>query len=85
LQWDAEDPLNRDKWSGELGCNLSIVERTEAAVIGVVQHGMIKHLDPPYVYHVFKGDRDGFVKAIKDAVSHPIERWDAHFETAPRY
>jgi len=39
-----------------------------------VQHGMIKHLNPPYVYHVFKGDHDGFVDAIKDAVSHPIER-----------
>ncbi|KAJ7666149.1 hypothetical protein DFH06DRAFT_984681 [Mycena polygramma] len=38
-----------------------------------VQHGMLKHLDPPYVYHVYKGDRDGFVKAIADAVSHPIE------------
>ncbi|KAJ7485265.1 hypothetical protein FB451DRAFT_1127392 [Mycena latifolia] len=40
-----------------------------------VQHGMIKHLDPPYVYHVFKGDRDGFVNAIKDAVSHPIQSY----------
>ncbi|KAJ6595853.1 hypothetical protein DFH09DRAFT_1244474 [Mycena vulgaris] len=40
-----------------------------------VQHGMIKHLNPPYVYHVFKGDHDGFVKAVKDAVSHPIESY----------
>lgn len=54
LQWDAEDPSNRDKWS--------------------VQHGMIKHLQPPYVYHVLKGDRDGFVKALEYAASHPIAR-----------
>ncbi|KAJ7077202.1 hypothetical protein C8R43DRAFT_1053748 [Mycena crocata] len=40
-----------------------------------VQHGMIKHLDPPYVYHVFKGDGDGFVKAIQEAVAHPIESY----------
>ncbi|KAJ7033664.1 hypothetical protein C8F04DRAFT_1210791 [Mycena alexandri] len=40
-----------------------------------VQHGMMKHLDPPYVYHVFRGDRDGFVKAIKDAVEHPIQSY----------
>ncbi|KAF7360324.1 hypothetical protein MVEN_00761900 [Mycena venus] len=53
--WDAADPLNRNKWT--------------------VQHDMIKHLDPPYVYHVYKGDRDGFVKAIEDAVAHPIERF----------
>ncbi|KAJ7683009.1 hypothetical protein B0H17DRAFT_942269 [Mycena rosella] len=39
-----------------------------------VQHGMMKHLDPPYVYHVFKGNREGFVNAVKDAVSHPIQR-----------
>ncbi|KAJ7269852.1 hypothetical protein C8J57DRAFT_1323726 [Mycena rebaudengoi] len=38
-----------------------------------VQHGMLKHLNPPHVYHVFKGDRDGFVNAVKDAVSRPIE------------
>ncbi|KAF8187026.1 hypothetical protein K438DRAFT_1835497 [Mycena galopus ATCC 62051] len=37
------------------------------------QHGMLKHLNPPYVYHVYKNDRDGFVNAIKEAVSHPIE------------
>ncbi|KAJ7512749.1 hypothetical protein B0H11DRAFT_1947220 [Mycena galericulata] len=53
--WDAADPLNRDKWS--------------------VQHGMLKHLQPPYVYHVFKGDRDGFVDAIKQAVEHPIDSY----------
>ncbi|KAF7360328.1 hypothetical protein MVEN_00762300 [Mycena venus] len=52
-EWDAAEPLNRDKWS--------------------VQHGMMKHLHPPYVYHVYKGDRNGFVNAIKEAVAHPIE------------
>ncbi|KAJ7771080.1 hypothetical protein DFH07DRAFT_241000 [Mycena maculata] len=37
------------------------------------QHDMLKHLSPPYVYHVFKDDRDGFVQAIRDAQAHPIE------------
>ncbi|KAJ7291724.1 hypothetical protein C8J57DRAFT_1588283 [Mycena rebaudengoi] len=41
-----------------------------------VQHGMLKYLNPPYIYHVFKGDHDGFVNAVKDAVTHPIERCD---------
>ncbi|KAJ7129176.1 hypothetical protein C8R44DRAFT_907351 [Mycena epipterygia] len=38
------------------------------------QHDMLRHLSPPYVYHVFKGDREGFVQAIKDAIDHPIQR-----------
>jgi hypothetical protein len=41
------------------------------------QHGMLKLLDAPYVYNVFKGDKAGFVKAIKDAIANPIERWPA--------
>jgi hypothetical protein len=32
-------------------------------------------LDPPYVYNVFQGDRDAFVRAIKDAIDHPIQRF----------
>ncbi|KAJ7485666.1 hypothetical protein FB451DRAFT_1554521 [Mycena latifolia] len=36
------------------------------------QHNMLKSLSPPYVYHVFKGDRVGFVNAIKDAIANPI-------------
>jgi len=38
------------------------------------QHGLLKFLDPPFVYNVRKDDLDGFVKAIKDALSHPIDR-----------
>ncbi|KAJ7349814.1 hypothetical protein DFH08DRAFT_958769 [Mycena albidolilacea] len=37
------------------------------------QHDTLKHLDPPYVYNVFKGDKEGFVNAVVDASSHPIE------------
>jgi hypothetical protein len=33
---------------------------------------MLQALDPPYVYNVFKGDTEGLVQAVKDAVSHPI-------------
>jgi hypothetical protein len=36
------------------------------------QHYLLQSLGPPYVYNVFKGDTDGFVQAIKDAISHPI-------------
>ncbi|KAJ7693592.1 hypothetical protein B0H17DRAFT_1059112 [Mycena rosella] len=39
------------------------------------QHDMLKHLSPPHVYHVFKGDRDGFVNAIRDALANPIESY----------
>ncbi|KAF8187038.1 hypothetical protein K438DRAFT_1765184 [Mycena galopus ATCC 62051] len=35
--WDAADPMNRNKWS----------DRAEANVLVAVQHGMIKHLHPP--------------------------------------
>jgi hypothetical protein len=35
---------------------------------------MLKHLSAPYVYHVFKGDRAGFVQAISDAIANPIQR-----------
>lgn len=36
---------------------------------------MLQALDPPYVYNVFKGDTEGLVQAVKDAVSHPIDRY----------
>ncbi|KAJ6561447.1 hypothetical protein DFH09DRAFT_1364401 [Mycena vulgaris] len=39
------------------------------------QHDMLKHLSPPYVYHVLKNDRAAFVQAIKDALAHPIESY----------
>jgi len=37
------------------------------------QHSQLQSLGPPYVYNVFQGDTDGFVQAIKDAISHPID------------
>lgn len=40
-----------------------------------MQHGLLKLLDPPYVYNVQKGDQEGFVKAIQDAISNPIDRF----------
>ena len=40
-----------------------------------VQHGILKFEDPPYVYNVFKGDQEGFVQAIKDAINTPIDRY----------
>ncbi|KAJ7037851.1 hypothetical protein C8F04DRAFT_1034990 [Mycena alexandri] len=39
------------------------------------QHGALKVLSPPYVYHVFKGDREGFVNAIREAAANPIESY----------
>jgi hypothetical protein len=35
----------------------------------------LRFLDPPYIYNVFREDLDGFVRAIKDAISHPIQRY----------
>jgi len=37
------------------------------------QHGLLKRLDPPYVYHVFKDDLQGFIKAIESAIANPID------------
>jgi len=39
------------------------------------QHFPLQRLGPPYVYNVFKGDTDGLVQAMKDAISHPIDRY----------
>ena len=41
----------------------------------LTQHPVLERLHPPYNYNVFRGDVDGFVQAIKDAISHPIERY----------
>lgn len=38
------------------------------------QHGMLKLMNPPYVYNVFKDDLDGFMEAIEAAVTTPIDR-----------
>ena len=32
-------------------------------------------LEPPYNYNVFRGDLEGFVRAVTDAISHPIQRY----------
>lgn len=32
-------------------------------------------LDPPYVYNVHQGDEKAFIKAVQDAISHPIDRY----------
>ncbi|KAJ7797295.1 hypothetical protein B0H14DRAFT_2619071 [Mycena olivaceomarginata] len=40
------------------------------------QHDLLIEFSAPYVYHVFKGDRDGFVNAIKSAAENPIESQD---------
>ncbi|KAJ6470986.1 hypothetical protein C8R45DRAFT_1218205 [Mycena sanguinolenta] len=37
------------------------------------QHNTLKDLDPPYVYNVFKDDKEGFVDAVVRATSTPIE------------
>ncbi|KAF9068154.1 hypothetical protein BDP27DRAFT_1530086 [Rhodocollybia butyracea] len=39
------------------------------------QHDGLKYQNPPYVYHVKKGDNEGFWQAVKEAVEHPIERY----------
>jgi len=36
------------------------------------QHGLLKLLDPPYVYNVHAGDKEGFLKAIKSALKNPL-------------
>jgi len=39
------------------------------------QHGILKFLESPFVYNVHKDDFDGFMQAIKNAISHPINRY----------
>lgn len=34
----------------------------------------MRDLDPPYVYHVFVDDRDGFLDAVAQAIANPIDR-----------
>lgn len=46
---------------------------------------MLKLLDPPYVYNVFKDDLVGFVEAIEDAIANPIERSVAMFAFSSGY
>ncbi|KAJ7432305.1 hypothetical protein B0H11DRAFT_1940785 [Mycena galericulata] len=37
------------------------------------QHDPLRDLSPPYVYNVFRNDREGFLQAIRDAKAHPLE------------
>lgn len=39
------------------------------------QHEMLKNLDPPHVYNIFKGDKEGFTQAVKAALAHPIQSY----------
>ncbi|KAJ7185559.1 hypothetical protein C8R46DRAFT_882085 [Mycena filopes] len=39
------------------------------------QHNALRSLSPPIVYHVFQGDREGFVNAIRDAAANPIDSY----------
>ncbi|KZO90797.1 glycosyltransferase family 18 protein, partial [Calocera viscosa TUFC12733] len=43
----------------------------------VTQNDALKHLEPPYVYHVKKMDREGLVKAVRAARATPIGRFIA--------
>ncbi|KAJ7639365.1 hypothetical protein FB45DRAFT_740721 [Roridomyces roridus] len=36
------------------------------------EHNALNELSPPYVYHVLKNDRDGFLQAVEDAKANPI-------------
>ncbi|KAJ7785833.1 hypothetical protein B0H16DRAFT_1488211 [Mycena metata] len=39
------------------------------------QHDALRTLSAPYVYHVFRGDREGFVNAIRAAAANPIQSY----------
>ncbi|KZP05235.1 glycosyltransferase family 18 protein [Athelia psychrophila] len=39
------------------------------------QHWMLSVAGPPYVYNVFANDREGFISAIRDAASTPIDSY----------
>jgi len=39
----------------------------------VSQQRTLKHFDAPYVYNVFRGDGDGFEKALRDAREKPFK------------
>ncbi|EJT99470.1 hypothetical protein DACRYDRAFT_23617 [Dacryopinax primogenitus] len=39
------------------------------------QHNGLKWIEEPYVYHVFKGDTDGLVRAVQSTADNPINRF----------
>jgi hypothetical protein len=65
IQWDRNDPTNRDKWTA--------------------QQGALKDVDPPYVYNVLRGDKEGFIKAVKEALANPIQRSVYFHYSLPRF
>ncbi|KAJ6470274.1 hypothetical protein C8R47DRAFT_1055004 [Mycena vitilis] len=38
----------------------------------MAQHEALKHLDPPHVYNVFKGDEEGLERAVRAALGAPL-------------
>lgn len=38
------------------------------------QHVILRYLDPPYVYNVYKDDEQGLIDAINAAYENPIDR-----------
>lgn len=40
------------------------------------QHEVLKFMDPPYVYNVFRDDKTGFVDAIRSALRTPIQGYE---------
>ncbi|KAJ7151494.1 hypothetical protein C8R46DRAFT_1007409 [Mycena filopes] len=39
------------------------------------QHDALRGMSAPFVYHVFQGDREGFIKAIRAAAANPIQSY----------
>ncbi|KAF8306956.1 hypothetical protein DL93DRAFT_2088327 [Clavulina sp. PMI_390] len=39
------------------------------------QHNGLRDLEPPYVYNVHKDDEEGFLRALSQAMEHPIGRY----------
>jgi hypothetical protein len=74
---EGESPL--DLSSNELDSNLLVVQwdhnNPEDRSRWETQHNGLRDFGPPYVYHVVKGDTQGFVQAVKDAIANPIDRW----------
>ncbi len=60
-------------------------KRPEDRTLWRTQHEGLKYQYPPYVYHVKKGDVDGFWEALRTAVETPIERFDALSVHCGRY
>lgn len=59
-------------------------KRPENRTLWLTQHEGLKYQDPPYVYHVRKGDVNGFWEALRTAMETPIERF-AHSVYCGRY